>query len=218
MNSWKEKNPSKADEHKYDLWLRKCLSHSGLGAGEVHRRIVPYVPCFSHFCISTASPCQSYACGQNGSVSLGPGWCLQQPLGRVGRPRYAHVAAVLPACIGKPTAIAVYSCLCDWTGVCTRGSVGVAHVTPLTCLLFLKGSDSSWKGRMSLPAEQEPLKSELRAVGADAAPACGRERLEGASEAWPHVEVSMQTLLSSRARLYLGLCLHHCCERLFQIP
>lgn len=33
-----------------------------------------------------------------------------------------------------------------------------------------------------MPAEQEPLKSGLRAVGEDPAPACGRERLEGASE------------------------------------
>lgn len=71
---------------------------------------------------------------------------------------------------------------------------------------------------MSVPAEQEPLKSGSRALGADDALACAGERLEGASEAWPHVEVSTQTLLSSRARLYLGLCLHHCCERLFQIP
>lgn len=80
--------------------------------------------------------------------------------------------------------------------------------------LLPKGSDSSWKGE----EEQEPLSSGLRAVGADVAPACGRERLEGASEGWPHIEVSTQTFLSSRARLYLGLCLHHCCERLFQIP
>lgn len=143
---------------------------------------------------------------------------MQQPLGRVGRPRYAQVATVLAVCIGNPTAIAVYSCLCDQTGVCTWGWVGVAHVTPLTCLLFSKGSGSSWRGRVSVPAEQEPLKSGSRALGADDAPACAGERLEGASEAWPHVEVSTQTLLSSRARLYLGLCLHHCCERLFQIP
>lgn len=59
--------------------------------------------------------------------------------------------------------------------------MGVARVTPLTWLLFSKGSDSSWKG-IPHAAKQQPLKSGLRAAGADDAPACGRARLEGASE------------------------------------
>lgn len=87
-------------------------------------------PVFLSFLCVPCQPCRSCAGGQKGSA----GWDqagVCRVLGRLGRPRDAHMASVSPVCLGKPAASAAYSCLCDWAGI---AACGCCSVTPLPCL------------------------------------------------------------------------------------